>query len=205
MSIKSVMPSNHLILCRALLLQPSISPSIRVFSNESVLRIRWPKDWGKGHKWHLIHSSNQPEPLKKKKKWSRSVMSDSLRPHGQYAYQAPPSMGFSRQEYWGGLPFPSPGNLPDPGIIPRFPALQADTLPSEPPGKPQHHCTGLKSAHCPQPASYFRVSPHAPAFLTRLWTSLARDIACSSSLYSLTENLIYSRQNDQAQDNVMKH
>ena len=67
MSIKSVMPSNHLILCRALLLQPSISPSIRVFSNESVLRIRWPKDWGKGHKWHLIHSSNQPEPLKKKK------------------------------------------------------------------------------------------------------------------------------------------
>ena len=141
----------------------------------------------------------------KKKKWSRSVMSDSLRPHGQYAYQAPPSMGFSRQEYWGGLPFPSPGNLPDPGIIPRFPALQADTLPSEPPGKPQHHCTGLKSAHCPQPASYFRVSPHAPAFLTRLWTSLARDIACSSSLYSLTENLIYSRQNDQAQDNVMKH
>ena len=50
------------------------------------------------------------------------------------AYQAPPSMGFSRQEYWGGLPFPSPGDLPDPGIEPRSPALQADTLPSEPPG-----------------------------------------------------------------------
>ena len=43
MSIESVMPSNHLILCRALLLLPSIFPSIRVFSNESVLRIRWPK------------------------------------------------------------------------------------------------------------------------------------------------------------------
>ena len=45
MSIKSVMPSNHLILCQPLLLLPSIFPSIRVFSNESVLRIRWPKYW----------------------------------------------------------------------------------------------------------------------------------------------------------------
>ena len=45
MSIESVMPSNHLILCCPLLLLPSIFPSIRVFSNESVLRIRWPKDW----------------------------------------------------------------------------------------------------------------------------------------------------------------
>ena len=45
MSIESVMPSNHLILCRPLLLLPSIFPSIRVFSNESVLCIRWPKDW----------------------------------------------------------------------------------------------------------------------------------------------------------------
>ena len=45
MSVKSVMPSNHLILCRPLLLLPSIFPSIRFFSNESVLCIRWPKDW----------------------------------------------------------------------------------------------------------------------------------------------------------------
>ena len=45
MSIESVMPSNHLILCHPLLLPPSIFPSIRVFSNESVLRIRWPKYW----------------------------------------------------------------------------------------------------------------------------------------------------------------
>ena len=52
------------------------------------------------------------------------------------AYQAPPSMGFSRQECWSGLPFPSPGDLPDPGIIPRSPAWQADALLSEPPGKP---------------------------------------------------------------------
>ena len=46
------------------------------------------------------------------------------------AYQAPPSMGFSRQEYWSGLPFPSPGDLPNPGIEPGSHALQADTLPS---------------------------------------------------------------------------
>ena len=43
------------------------------------------------------------------------------------AYQAPPSMGFFRQECWNGLPIPSPGDLPDPGIEPRSPALQADT------------------------------------------------------------------------------
>ena len=50
------------------------------------------------------------------------------------AYQAPPSMGFSRQEYWSGLPLPSPGGLADPGIEPRSSAFQADTLTSEPPG-----------------------------------------------------------------------
>ena len=44
----------------------------------------------------------------------------------------PLSMGFSRQEYWNGLPFTSPGDLPDPGIKPRSPALQADPLPTEP-------------------------------------------------------------------------
>ena len=50
--------------------------------------------------------------------------------------QAPPSMDFSRQEYWSGLPFPSPGDLPDPEVEPRSPALWADSLPSEPPEKP---------------------------------------------------------------------
>ena len=49
------------------------------------------------------------------------------------AYQASLSMGFSRQVCWSGLPFPSPGDLPNPGIEPRSPALQADSLPSEPP------------------------------------------------------------------------
>ena len=50
------------------------------------------------------------------------------------AYQAPLTMGFSRQEYWRGLPFSSPGDLPNPGIEPGSPALQTDALPSEPPG-----------------------------------------------------------------------
>ena len=60
------------------------------------------------------------------------------------AYQAPPSMEISRQEYWSGLPFPSPGDLPDPGIEPRSPTLQADALPSEPPGKPIQGVLSLK-------------------------------------------------------------
>ena len=67
---------------------------------------------------------------------SHSVMSDSATPW-TVALQAPLSMGFSRQEYWSGLPCPPPGDLPNPGIQPRFPALQADSLPSVPPGKPK--------------------------------------------------------------------
>ena len=63
---------------------------------------------------------------------SRSVMSDSLRP-----------LEFSRPEYWSGWPFPSPGDLPNPGIEPRTPALQADSLPAEPQGKPKN--TGVGS------------------------------------------------------------
>ena len=68
-------------------------------------------------------------PWKKSYEQSRvsevaQVVSDSLRPHGlTVAYQAPLSMGFSRQEYWSGLPFPSPGDLPNPGIEPRSPTF----------------------------------------------------------------------------------
>ena len=60
------------------------------------------------------------------------------------SYQAPLSMGFSRQEYWSGLPFPSPGDLPDPGIEPRSPALQVDSLPTELSGKPLSETQELK-------------------------------------------------------------
>ena len=62
--------------------------------------------------------------------------------------QAPLSMGFSRQEYWNGLPFPSPGDLPDPGIKPASPALADGLLPSEPQGKPSD-----SSLHCPNSMS----------------------------------------------------
>ena len=56
------------------------------------------------------------------------------------AHQAPLSMGFPRQEYWSGVPLPSPGDLPNPGIEHRSPALRADASPFEPPGKTTHVC-----------------------------------------------------------------
>ena len=60
---------------------------------------------------------------------------DSLRPHGLQPVRLLCPWGFSRQEYWNRLPCPSPGDLPNPGIEPRSPTLQADSLPSEPPEK----------------------------------------------------------------------
>ena len=72
-------------------------------------------------------------------------MSDSLATPWTVAYQALPSMGFTRQEYWSELPFPSPGDLPNPGIEPRSPTLWADALTSEPPGKP---CTKINLEQC---------------------------------------------------------
>ena len=63
-------------------------------------------------------------------------MSDSLRPPWTVVHQVPLSMEFSRPGYWSGLPSPSPGDLPDPGMEPGSPTLQADSLPTELPGKP---------------------------------------------------------------------
>jgi len=67
MSIKSVMPSNHLILCHPLLLPPSIFPSIRVFSNESALRIRWPKYWS--FSFNISPSSEYPGLISFRMDW----------------------------------------------------------------------------------------------------------------------------------------
>ena len=181
-----------LVLCRPLLPLPSILPSIKVFFNESVLCIRWPKYWSfslsisppneysglisfridwfdllavqETLKSLLQHHSSKASVL-----WcSVFFMIQFSQPYmttgktivwtiwtfvgtekvkslssvwlfaapWTVAHQAPLSMGFSRQEYWSGLPFPSPGDLPDPGIEPRSPELQADALTSEPPGKP---------------------------------------------------------------------
>ena len=74
----------------------------------------------------------------------------------------PPSMGFSRQEYWSGLPFPSPGDLPNPGIESRSPALQEDSLPPEPQGKPKNTAVGslslLQQIDLPDP----EIKPESP-------------------------------------------
>ena len=197
MSIESVMPSNHLILCRPLLLPPSIFPSIRVFSNVSVLHIRWPKYWSfsfsislsNGHSglisfrmdwldlladqgtlksllqyhssktsvhqgslklskcqgcsdaqsffcalvfhWVLLQQYQVPvviqftfTPSKSPQLESGCVCAKSLQScptlcdPWTVAHQVPLSMGFSRKENWSELPFPSMGDLPDPGIKP---------------------------------------------------------------------------------------
>ena len=67
MSIESVMPSNHLILCRPLLLPPSVFPSIRIFSNESALRIRWPKYWS--FSFNISPSNEHPGLLSFRMDW----------------------------------------------------------------------------------------------------------------------------------------
>ena len=68
-------------------------------------------------------------------------MSDSFATPRTVARQDPLSMGFSRQEYWSGLSFPPPGDLPDPGIKPTSPALAGGFFITEPPGKPSHMYT----------------------------------------------------------------
>ena len=84
--------------------------------------------------WHSSYwRTNDIRCFNKEKSLSRVQLFVTL---WTVAYQASPSMVFSRQEYWSRLPFPSPVDLPDPGIEPRSPALQADTLTSELPGKP---------------------------------------------------------------------
>ena len=90
-------------------------------------------------KWYLTHGESDSV--------NHSVVFDSLQPHELYTtrlecpgrHHATLSMEFSRLEYWSGQPFLSPGDLPDPGIESRYPALKADSLPSEPPGKPIWH------------------------------------------------------------------
>ena len=71
---------------------------------------------------------------------SCSVLSNSVTPW-TVAHKAPLSVGFSRQEYWRGLPFPMPGDLPNPGIVPKSSALQANSLLFEPLVKPYNENT----------------------------------------------------------------
>ena len=185
MSIELVMLSKHLILCRPLLLPPSIFPSVRVFSRKSALCIRWPKYWS--FSFSINPSSEYSGLISFRAKVPAAFFSLDFAKnflHLQQCYkeillfppmwglwkwrqilclfqdlgggsgsvaklclilcdpwtvtrQAPLSMGFSRQKYWSGLPFSSSGDLSDPGIEPSSPALQEDSLSTEPPGKPR--------------------------------------------------------------------
>ena len=77
---------------------------------------------------HLPKCFPMPRRKRKKKKESELSCVQLFETPWTVAYQAPSSMGFSRQEYWSGLPLPSPGDLPNPGIEPRSPTLQADAF-----------------------------------------------------------------------------
>ena len=90
-------------------------------------------------------------------KWVSEVVQSflTLRPHELLVHQAPPSMGFSRQEYWSGLPFPPPGDLPNPEIELGSPTLQTDALTYEPPGKPKvFKC--IKKNHQPSKEKFMK-------------------------------------------------
>ena len=124
---------------------------------------------------------------------SRSVVSDSLRLHGL-------SMEFSRPEYWTGWPFPSPEDLPNPGIEPRSPALQVDSLPVEPQGKPKNTGVGslsLLQGIFPTQESN-RVSRIAGGFFTygaigeAIKPQLYQYAKFSSDIYILAQNIFLS-------------
>ena len=86
-------------------------------------------------KWEHVYKALSKVPAQWKVKVKVLVMSSDSATPWTVACQAPLSREFSRQEYWSGLPVPSPGDLPNPGTKPRSPALQADSLPSEPPAQ----------------------------------------------------------------------
>ena len=100
------------------------------------------------HLLHLLHWQAPPgkPDVPESESVGRSVVSDAGTPW-TVAHQAPLSMGFSRQEYYSGLPFPSPGDLPDPGLEPRSLALQVDSLLSEPQGKPNVQIKAILGRH----------------------------------------------------------
>ena len=140
MSIESVMPSSHLSLCHPFLLLPPIPPSIRVFSNESAFRMRWPKYWS--FSFSISPSNEHPGLISFRMDWwismwrwfNHQVMFDSCLTPQTVAHQAPLSMGFSRQEQWSGLSCPSPGDCPKPGIKPGSAQLAGGFFTAEPSG-----------------------------------------------------------------------
>ena len=110
------------------------------------------------------------------------------------ACQAPLSMGLAQQEYWSGLPFPSPGDLPNPWIKPWNPALQVDSLPSEPPGKPSHiinlpffnNCLFKIYSRYPQILNPFKISTSSVYFIVAVVVA-AVVFLCIHSSYIFTK------------------
>ena len=97
-----------------------------------------------------------------------SVMSHALWPHGLQPARLFCPWGFSRQEYWKSVACPSPGDLPNPGIIPRSPPLQVDSLPAESPGKPKN--TGVGSLSLLQGDFLIQELNQVPSMAGRLFT-----------------------------------
>ena len=114
-----------------------------------------------------------------KKSISFSVVSNSEIPW-TIAHQAPLSMEFPRQEYWSGLPFPSPGDLPNPGIKPVSPELQADSLPSEPPGKPhkkdRRALNDDKGINTRRLTDIYALNKGASKYIKKLWSATKGEI-----------------------------
>ena len=102
-------------------------------------------NWEGTFKSHLVWPLKYPIQMFCCAVLSCSVMSDSFQLHGLSPTRLLCPWGFSRQGYWSGLACPSPGDIPDPGIEPRSPIFQADSLPSEPPGKPKNTRVGSLS------------------------------------------------------------
>ena len=122
---------------------PTLVPSLSQESCESVvLPLNREQGWAfwkseTGGRWEITVLKNEQHGPRASERASVSPQScPTLCDPTDVARQGPLSMGFSRQEYWSGLPFPSPGDSPDPEIRPKSPAMQADSLASEIPGKP---------------------------------------------------------------------
>ena len=98
-------------------------------------------------------------------------------------------MGFSRQEYWSGLPCPPPGDLPNPGIKPRSPRLQADSLPSEPPGKPKN--TGVGNLSLLQGNFPTQESNWGLLHCRRILYHMSCQVSLIVSFYSLFFNFLF--------------
>ena len=161
------------------------SPVIGTFSCNQV----WP-DCGQGISSHTERSRVRIRHIQPQSPEcvcvSCSVMSDSV------ASQAPLTMGFSKQEYWSGLSFPTPEDLPYPGIEPWSPALQADSLPFELQGSPNndiiHHYNTIQSIfHCPVPL----FSGYLPLSSPQSTITTITDLFVVSTKFCLFQNDMY--------------